>query len=196
MPISTTNPTVLATETCISLNDAALLSGKSKNTIRYYVGKGHLKRYAKDLSKSNSPLMICQDELMLYLRLKAKPQLKGKSQGGRTEAKSVNTPALFNKTEVQSEEISLLRKEVELLKASIAGHDAHLEDLRRSESLIRESAAEVLKSRDAIVDDLRLQLEREREKNEQLRAKIDKMSVYFSLPFWRRWNAQVPLLTG
>ena len=53
-----------------------------------------------------------------------------------------------------------------------------------------------VKDKDGVITDLRLQLEREREKRELLETKVERMTVYFTLPWWKKWNAGVPLLTG
>ena len=87
----------------ITAQQAAQMSGKSKNTIRAWVRQEKLTGYRQNPKKSNSALMISRAELMVFLATEATPT-PTESRIGRPEAES----ASIAKLRLENQELQLL----------------------------------------------------------------------------------------
>ena len=181
---------------CITLAKACDMAKKSKNTIRGWVNKGKLTKYVTGLDKQNSPMLISRTELLVHLGRFVSPDENGKSKGGRPSTPTSSIAVLERSNREHAELNKQLQREIDLLKGAAEKHQEHLNDLRRAEQVARESMDAVVTANKTVIDDLKMQLERERERNEKLELRMQQMTVYFNMPWWKKWNATVPLLTG
>ena len=168
-------------EDLISAQMAAVICGKSLSSVRAWVRKNKLTGYRQDPDRSNSALMISRSELEEYLlRSNAAPAkqttIKNSSKVGRPPAPSVSLGSL----EIEMKE---LRSQ---LAVSEARYEAQQSVLKQQEELI----AELREMRGW----LKGSLDEQKAKNERLQTQVVQMTAYFSMPWWRRVSAGVPLL--
>ena len=163
----------------ITAQDAAKMSGKSKNTVRAWVRQSKLTGYRADPQKSNSALMISKGELMVFLATEATPTAINSNVG---------------RPEVESASIAKLRQENQELKAKVVALEQEKEFLRQMLDHQKELIQELQNSRTMIAEQgklSRVDLEREMEKTERLQLRIDHLTAYFAMPFWKRWNTSI-----
>ena len=167
----------------ITAQQAAIFSNKSKNTIRYWVRQGIVKGYRQDDSKQNSALMVSQQEIMEHLR-----------------SYKVTQPLLADETM-----LSLHHKLQELWdrNACLESKVSHLENekgLLQDTLLMAEQMEERLRALCRSTElELQHQLQRIEKVNqhaEQLEERVQQLSSYVSLPWWRRWFSSQPMLTS
>lgn len=167
----------------VTLDVAAILVDKSKSSIRYYLKTNKIKKYYKDPSKKNSPVMVSKQELLAYLAQNALP--KGKASKGRPKSKIVSR-------EVIKQERDEAQKEIIMLKAQLKMKDEMMEMLKQHTNDIKHSNALL----DKQLNNLRLDLSSANDKNEKLDLRIAQLTQYLSLPWYRRFGKTLPLLTG
>ena len=163
----------------ITAQQAAQMSGKSKNTIRAWVRQEKLTGYRQNPQKSNSALMISQTELMVFLA---------------TEATPTPTESRVGRPEVESASIAKLRLENQELQAKVTALEQEKEFLRQMLDHQKELIVELQNSRNMLTEQSklsRLDLEREVDKTERLQMRIERLTTYFALPFWKRWNSSI-----
>ena len=166
-------------EDLITAQKASVISEKSLSTIRSWVRQKKITGYRKDPSKSNSPLMVCLSELQLFLISKSdKAPIKTDKQTGRRPTASVSLGFL------QAENQKIQSK----LKISESLIQSQENTIKQQERLIKE----LKETKDWLLSSL----EDQKENNNTLQAQIIQMTAYLTLPWWKKWNANVPLLNG
>lgn len=191
-----TNTTKTADSECIGLAEACLLSGKSKSTIRLWVSKGLLTKYVKDKSKQNSPMMLNRQELLIHLGRNVQPKREGKSEGGRLPMPSSSVGVLESKNKEQAIEIERLKAHNANLESQLAPLLNILDVYKEQAKIKNEDKEHLIKAYKEQVADLKTQIDRLIEKNEKLESRVQNMTAYFAMPWWKRFNSTVPLLTG
>ena len=90
------------------------------------------------------------------------------------------------KTLVEDNELFLFDIEVEPILSVLCGKTL---EVSRMEVLEEEELKEMREW-------LRASLDEEKEKNKFLQGQVIQMTAYLALPWWKKWNANVPLLEG
>lgn len=170
----------------LTVSAAAKLIDKSPSTIRYYVSKGKITKYSREPNKQNSPLLVSKGELLAYCSLNVSPKKTG---AGRKEDKTASVVKLHKDNDAYKQQYESARREIDTLSKLLESQNLHLEDLRKMKS------NEVLLLTNQLKD-ITLELEREREKNERLENHVERLRWYLSLPWYRRFSVDTPLLKG
>lgn len=163
----------------ITAQKAAKASGKSKSTIRSWVRQNKLTGYRKDPSKSNSALMISLSELQLFLI-------------GTSDKQTPKSDTLTGRPSKPSVSIGHLEAQIQDLKSQLTISENKLD----SQSALVKQQEDLINELKEMKEWLRMNLEREKEKNDALQSQINRMNTYLALPWWKKWNAGVPLLEG
>ena len=163
----------------ITAQHAAQMSGKSKNTIRAWVRQEKLTGYRQNPQKSNSALMISQAELMVFLATEATPT-PTESRVGRPETESASIAKLRLENQELQAKVTALTQEKEFLRQMLDHQKELINELQNSRSMLTEQSKLS-----------RLDLEREVDKTERLQMRIERLTTYFALPFWKRWNSSI-----
>jgi hypothetical protein len=166
----------------ITATEAAKQASRSKSSIRAWVRQKKLTGYRKDPDKSNSLLMISQEELTTFLIGSVSPTDKP-DHIGRPSIPSASVQQLREENKILKQRADLAEKQTDMLNQVVKQQAALIEELKQSRSFIQEQSKY-----------LRLDIERANDKSERLQQKIDQMTAYFTMPFWKRWNVSVPLL--
>ncbi len=170
----------------LTVSIAAVEVNKSPSTIRYYVSKGKISKYSREPNKQNSPLLVSRSELLAYCSLNVSPK---KTTAGRQESKTASVVKLHKDNDAYKQQYESARREIEVLSKLLASQNLHLEDLRKMKS------NEVLLLTNQLKD-LKVEIEREREKNARLENNVERLRWYLSLPWYRRFAIDTPLLKG
>ena len=163
----------------ITAQHAAQMSGKSKNTIRAWVRQEKLTGYRQNPQKSNSALMISKAELMVFLATEAIPT-PTESRVGRPEAESASIAKIRLENQELQAKVTALEQEKEFLRQMLDHQKELINELQNSRNMLTEQGKLS-----------RLDLEREVDKTERLQMRIERLTMYFALPFWKRWNSSI-----
>ena len=166
-------------EDLITAQQAAQMSGKSKNTIRAWVRQEKLTGYRQNPKKSNSALMISKGELMIFLATDATPT-PSDSKVGRPELESASVAKLRLENQELQAKVNALEQEKEFLRQMLDHQKELIKELQNGRNLLMEQNKLS-----------RLDLEREIDKTERLQMRVERLTTYFALPFWKRWNSAV-----
>ena len=176
----------------ITANDAAVLCGKSKSTIRNWVRQGILNGYKLDELKKNSALLISLKELNQVTSIDRVPSKKNPSS--TTEHSLV--PSSLAMDELTNKIHDLWEKNVQL--------EAKVETLQGENSLLHEMLkqaermeAQLIKAREFTERELDRQVMKLKEVNQRankLEKKMAQLTLYMSLPWWKRWFTPFPIM--
>jgi len=159
---------ILADDNCITISEAALITGKSKSTIRNWIKKGLLTKYSRDLSRSNSPVLINKGELAQVLT------------PIKESFEFANSPAITLPTGVDKSSDFL--REIESLKREIQTKDDLLFAVRST----LEVQTERLKDKDNHLAEIKLDLKTAKESIDKLQSQINAWEIWAATSWWRR----------
>ena len=80
------------------------------------------------------------------------------------------------------------------LQAKVTALEQEKEFLRQMLDHQKELISELQNSRNMLTEQSklsRLDLEREVDKTERLQMRVERLTTYFALPFWKRWNSSI-----
>lgn len=170
-------------EDLVTATEASVMADRSKSSVRAWVRDGKLTGYRADISKPNSALMVSKSELLRFLSVNLttdRPKLTGRPQN-----KTVSQPKL-------KEEKELLQKELEMAKKEIA----MLVSLTVSKEELSDTLKRTIQSQEATIDNLRTELKSVRQELDRQGYQLQQTLFYLTLPWWKKWNASIPLLEG
>jgi len=167
----------------IALDVASVLFDKSKSSLRYYLKNGKVKKYRKDPDKKNSPVLISKAEMKAYLAENGLP--KSKSSKGRPKSKVVSREVIKQERDEARNEVIMLTAQLKMKDEIIKMAQQHTNDIKSSNVLL-----------DNQLKDLRVDLSLQVERNEKLENKINQLTYFLSLPWYKRFGKSLPLLNG
>lgn len=166
----------------ITAQEAAIMADRSKSTVRSWVRQGHLTGYRKDPKRKNSALLVSRSEVSAYLSVNGKidpPRKQTDSElTASMERLRLHVAELEKERELNQELKKLWEAKCETMQATIQAE--------RSRAGAEKERAESEK----------LRANRAEDKIVYLEKRIEQLMVYATLPWWKRWNASVPLLEG
>jgi len=173
----------------LTLNEASQLVSKSKNTIRYYIQKKKLTKYTKNPNKQNSPVLVSRSELLSYCSINSIPE---PTTTGRKETKTASVVKLHKDSAVLEAKYAAAKREIEALQRALESKSLHLEDIRTSQS----NEVSLLNQ---TLNDTRIDLQRERDRNENLHRENMQLKMtltkWNALPWYKKFRMPIPLLT-
>ena len=167
----------------ITAEEAAVVSDRSKSSIRTWVRVGKLTGYKADPTKSNSALMVSKCELIAFLATNKSPDKP--KQAGRQPDISVSIEKI-EKEKIELEmQLKIAQEKIEMLERFIC----------QSEQLssIQKDALAASEQRNK---DIKLDNDLLKEEVARSRLRLEQVSFYLSLPWWKKWNSGLPLLEG
>lgn len=174
----------------ITASEAATIAGKKKATIRSWVRKKKITGYREDPANNTSSLMVSKSELRVYLVTNG--TITHENNKGRPETISVSVKE-------KEEEIDRLKKELETYKEKCKLTEQRVCDLQT----FNDTLQGMLQARESEVNSLNRQLQSVMELQGKLQDDYKQSQddyrqilTYMSLPFWKRWTADVKLLKG
>ena len=169
--------TKLADDNCITIAEAAMISGKSKSTIRNWIRRGLLTKYSRDLSRSNSAVYVNKGELA---------QAITPSQA-TLEFENSTAISLTNVVDNSSD----LLREVEALKREIETKNELLAAVRSTLAI----QTERLQDKDNHLAEMRLDLKSAKESIDKLQTQVNAWEVWAATSWWRRSSRPMLQLT-
>ena len=176
----------------ITANDAAVLCGKSKSTIRNWVRQGILNGYKLDQMKQNSALLISLKELN---QVTGMGRLQNKKSTVTIEKDSV-VPSSVAMDELTDKIHDLWEKNVQLEAKvdSLQSENAILHDMLKQAERMEE---QLIKARELTERELERQVFKLNEVNQRankLEKKMAQLTLYMSLPWWKRLFTPFPFM--
>lgn len=167
----------------ILAKEAAVMSERSKSSIRTWVRLNKLTGYKQDPNKKNSALMISKSELLAFLATNKSPdKLK---QAGRPPDISASLSKLeIDKKEIEAE-MKIAQEKIKMLERMLVQADQLSSTQTQAIEAAERRSAELRVDNELLKTDL-----------VRTRLKLEQVTVYLSLPWWKKWNSSVPLLTG
>ena len=174
-------PKDIQPEDLVTAKEAALMADRSKASIRTWVRLKKLTGYKQDPYKRNSALMVSKSELLAFLANNKSPdKLK---QAGRASDISMSVAKLEEEKKLLELQLKMTQEKIELLvqllvqaeeladnqKRAIAAENSRNKEYKQENRLLKEELA-------------------------CTRLRLDQMSFYLSLPWWKKLNTTVPLL--
>jgi len=172
----------------ITIATGAKLADRGKSTVRLWVRKGLISGYKKNPKNKNSTLLVSQAEIMAHLAVNGKinpPRPKS------IDEISVSAEQWLTEKELLLEKISSLEREKELMNQLLIQAQ---ENTKTHELMNRQ----LISARELAESELNRQIkafELAEEKNMRLSKRMDELTVYMSMPWWKRWSLNTPLLT-
>jgi hypothetical protein len=167
----------------VTLDVASILFEKSKSSLRYYLKNGKVTKYKLHPDKKNSPVMVSKEELKTYLAVNGLP--KSKSSKGRPKSKVLSREVIKQERDTALNEIIMLKAQIKMKDDLIKMAQQHTDDIK-SANLTLDNQLKSLRT------DLSYQVER----NEKLENKVNQLTYYLSLPWYKRFGKSLPLLNG
>ena len=163
----------------ITAQKAAVISGKSLSSVRAWVRQKKLTGYRQDPSKSNSALMVSLSELKVYLAGSTfNPIRQTGKKGGRPEQVTASLGKLNDEVQDLKSRLSISESKVETQQSLMKQQEEMIRELKEMREWLRTS------------------LDEEKEKNKALQAQVIQVTAYLALPWWKKWNSNIPLLKG
>lgn len=178
----------------VTVKEAAKLTERSKSTIRSWVRKGKITGHKEDMSNPTSPLLLSKSELLLFCSINKAPTANPNM--GRPEDVTVSIEAL--RKEIDELKAKLDKCEVE--KASIqAVLDVTQQMLCQAKDITdsKDSTIKALEAAMAILQStLDISMTQHADRVKSLESQLHIAREYLSMPWWKKWNSSIPLLTG
>ena len=176
----------------ITANDAAVLCGKSKSTIRNWVRQGILNGYKLDELKKNSALLISLKELNQVTNLARIPV---KNNPVSTSAEKL-APSSAVIDELTNKIHDLWEKNVQLEAKvdTLQGENTILQEMLKQAERME---AQLIKAREFTERELERQVMKLNEVNNRankLEKKMSQLTIYMSLPWWKRLFTPFPIM--
>ena len=157
----------------ITAEEAAVVSDRSKSSIRTWVRVGKLTGYKADPAKSNSTLMVSKCELLAFLAVNKSPgKLK---QAGRQPDISVSIEKIETEKKELEMQLKIAHEKIEMLERLV----------KQAEQLAstQQYAIDASERRNR---ELRVDNELLKEEVACTRLRLEQVSFYLSLPWWKK----------
>ena len=157
----------------IRAEDAAVVSARSKSSIRTWVRLGKLTGYKEDPRKQNSALMVSKSELIAFLAMNKSPEKP--KQTGRQPYISASVDKLRTENKDLEMQLRIAQQKIQMLERLMS----QTEEM----STTQKKAIDATERRNM---ELRADNNLLKEEIGHVRARLDQFSFENTIPWWRR----------